>query len=366
MGKKRTAGPAAPLDRYFVKELAAETPPSFSTMAVLYGLASELYGLRPWRLLDESQLVLARDSQSGELCYCTIMGQLGEVYSMHTYIGAESFRLFRRVESGELTTAGEFLATQHAVSVEFVPRAELKRQDRELLAALGHPQAKGQASPIFRAIRPGFHPWFVTEQEATTLMECIRAVIEVCTAVVTRKQVKFWDKDDTFPLVSLVEGIEPHYQIELVEAIAPAEPPVTPVRLDEATLRPVRNQDYPVRGVMELDYAYTPAAIGDTHERKTFASAALAVDAETGLILGVDATDSRTAPGEGLARLFLKAIQANRALPKEVRLRNRNLKDQLAPLMESFGVTVRVAAKLPETDRALAHLLAMMRGGMMG
>jgi len=35
----------------------------------------------------------------------------------------------------------------HCLSVEFVPRKELKRQDRELLAALGHPQGRGLASP---------------------------------------------------------------------------------------------------------------------------------------------------------------------------------------------------------------------------
>ena len=71
-------------DRCFVRELAGETAPSFSTMERLYGLASELYGLRPWRLIDESQLILVRDSASGEVCYCSVMGMLGEVYSILT------------------------------------------------------------------------------------------------------------------------------------------------------------------------------------------------------------------------------------------------------------------------------------------
>jgi hypothetical protein len=70
MPKKRTGSSVVVPDRCFVRELAGETAPSFSTMARLYELATELFGLRPWRLMNESQLILVRDSTSGEVCYC--------------------------------------------------------------------------------------------------------------------------------------------------------------------------------------------------------------------------------------------------------------------------------------------------------
>lgn len=61
--------------------------------------------------------------------------------------------------------------------------------------------------------------------------------------------------------------------------------------------------------------------------------------------------------------MFLKAIQTIRTLPKEVRVRKHKLKDSLAPLMESFGVTVRVVSRLPASDEALSHLLDSLGGG---
>jgi len=125
-------------------------------------LASDLYGLLPWRFLDEDNLIVIRESVSGELCYCSVMGALGEVLSMHAYIGAEGLRQFRKIEAEEIADPDEFFASTHCVYVEFVPRSELLRQDRELLAALGHPKSKALASPIFRTMRPGFLPWFVT------------------------------------------------------------------------------------------------------------------------------------------------------------------------------------------------------------
>ena len=363
MPKKRTASAPVPPERCFVKELAGEAPPSFSAMERLYRLASDLYGLRPWRVLDEDNLIVVRDSVSGELCYCSVMGALGEVLSMHAYIGTEGLRQFRKMEAEEIADPGEFFASTHCVYVEFVPRAELQRQDRELLTELGHPQGRGLASPIFRTMRPGFLPWFVTEAEARTLAECIRAVIVVCAAVAGQKSMKFWELADTYPMVTRAEGAEPRYHVEMFHSVLPPEPPVTPARLAEETLLAVRVQDYAVRGVMELDITYSGAAIGKKGERNACASIAIAVDAESGMVLAPEVTDATVAAGDALAKVFLKAIQVSRTLPKEVRVRSQRFKDSLTPLMDSFGVTVRVASRLPASDEARAHLLGFLGGG---
>jgi len=118
-----------------------------------------------------------------------------------------------------------------------------------------------------------------------------------------------------------------------------------------------------VREVMELDHILSGAAVGKKNERKACASIALAVDAESGMVLAPEATDSRVAAGDALARVFLKAVQASRALPQEVRVRSQKLKECLAPLLASFGVTVRVARRLPAADEARSHLLGLYHGG---
>lgn len=366
MPKKKSASVVEIPQQIFIKELAGETPPTFAAMERLYGLASELYGLRPWRILQEDNLIVVRDSVSGELCYCSVMGELGEVLSMHAYIGTEGLRQFRRIEAEEIANPGEFFATLHCVYVEFVRKAELTRQDRELLAALGHPQGRGLASPIFRTMRPGFLPWFVTAEEARTLSECIRDVILVCAAVASQKKVKFWDQADTYPMVSRIEGSEPGYKVEMVKSILPPEPPVTPVRLPEETLRALRNRDWAMQGAMELNMTYSGAAIGKKGERNSCAAIAIAADAGSGMVLAPEVTDSSITAGETLAKVFLKAIQTTRALPQEVRVSNQRLKDSLAPLMESFGVAIRVVKKLPASERALSHLMGFMSGGMGG
>jgi hypothetical protein len=341
-------------DQFFAKELSGETPPSYSTMERLYQLAVKLYALSPWHVLSETELVLARDSATGETCYCSVMGVLGEVLAMHAYIGTEGYRLFRRVAAGEISGAGEFYERQHSVYVEFVPRVELDGQDRDLLTAMDHPLGAVKASPIFRASRPGFRPWFVTEQEGLLLAECLSAVIVICSAVSTRPGLKYWNRVDTYPMVSQVDGKEgePQYRVELVKVALPSEPPLSPVQLGEEQLHRLRNRNY----------FPSAAPIGGKYERKACTRVALAVDADSGFLFPPELAPPGVSVADALGTAIIKAIETSRTLPREVRVTNRKLKDCLNPLSEVCGFPVKVVGSLPALAEAREGLMRMLEG----
>ncbi len=351
-------------DQFFAKELSGETPPSYSTMERLYRLAVNLYALSPWDVLDETELVLARDSATGETCYCSVMGALGEVLTVHAYIGTEGYRLFRTVAAGEIAGAGEFYERQHSVSVEFVPRAELEGQDRKLLAAMGHPLGAVKASPIFRASRPGFRPWFVTEEEGRLLAECLHAVIVICSAVSTQPGLEYWNRVDTYPMVSQVEGKEgqPQDNVELVKVTLPREPPLSPVKLGKEQLHRLRNRNYAIRGVMELDYFPSAAPIGSKNERKACTRVALVVDAASGFLFPPELAPPGVSIADALGMAVIKAIETSGALPIEVRVTSRKLKDCLNPLSEVCGFPVKVVGSLPAMAEAREGMQRMLDG----
>ncbi len=362
MAAPRTRPSHVHQDHSFIKELPGENPPSFSALQKLYESSTQLWQLRPWELINDSRPIVVRDTASGELCYCSVMGALGEVYSVHAYIGSESFRLFQKILAEQIIDPGEFFATQRGVSVEFVPRSELERQDRELLAQLGHPPGKKMASPIFRALRPGFHPWFVTAEEAQTLNECIHGTIAVCSAVAQGRGKNLWRRANVYPLVT--HGNDGESRIEPIECILPNQPPVVPARLDQQTLSKLRSQDYPIRGAIELDQILSGAPIGKRNERKAITRVALVVDGQSGLVLGVNVTEPGSSDGDSLARALFNAVQAGRTLPKEVSVRTQQLAHCLAPLLESFGIRIQAAKRLPAADAARSHLLQFLGGGL--
>src|ERR1700682_4928774 len=81
-------------ERFFEAQLKGEVAPSLETMEELFHVTSMLFPRRPWELLKEDNLILVKAPDSGELCFCMLMGSLGEVFGMLVFVGAQGYRLF--------------------------------------------------------------------------------------------------------------------------------------------------------------------------------------------------------------------------------------------------------------------------------
>lgn len=359
MPKKRPSDTAARPNLFFADELRGENPPSFSAMEELYGMSGDFLALRPWELLEEDQLILVRHPEKDELCYCSIMGSAGEVFQMHAYIGAESYRSFRRLSEGVETDPVEFLASVTSVSVEYVPKGELEASDRKLLTAMGHPTGRGVIAPMFRAIRPGYHPWFVTSEEAGILAACLRAVVALCSEVARSGAASYWSQPNVYPLF-IPDGDS--WRIEQFEPEVPAPAPFPPAHVEPEELAKLRGRDYAVRGIIELDCFPTMVAVGKRNERKACSAIALAVDAESGMILRPELASPATPAGGMAAKLLIGVIRSSEAFPAEVRVRDSRLRDSLLPLAESLGLSIRLVRRLPALEEARDGMLRFFAG----
>jgi hypothetical protein len=348
--------------RFFEEELVGEEPPSFATMQTLYNLATELFARHPWDLFTEDELVLVEGAPAQELCFCSVMGVLGEVRALVAYIGPEGYHFFKRLQSGETVTAGEFFAAQRSVSVEFARLGDLTAADRGLLKVMGHPLKRGTLAPIFRSIRPGYHPWYVTEGEARMLAECQRALIALCDLRKAKPALDFWEKQNVYPMLSrrAEEGSKVEYEIRLVGA--PSFPASSPnfATLDEARIHRIRDSKYPSQGVLEVDHFYGAGMIGGKNQRKSCYRVGLAIDAQSGFAYPPEVSSPEPSTGDVLARVILKAIETACALPREVHVKGGEFKVLLQPLGQALGFSVRVMKSLPALDFAKGHPLEML------
>lgn len=330
-------------------------------MRTLCDLAKDLFARHPWDLLAEDALVLVEERASGEVCYCSVMGALGQVRALHVYIGPEGYRLFKKLHSGETMTVGEFFAAHRSVYVEFVRLGELTPPDRNLLEVMGNPLKRGTLAPIFRSIRPGYHPWYVTEGEARILVECQQALITMCDLVQANRDFHYWEKEDIYPLLSRKneEGKEGEYQISLVEAPAFALPIPELPTLDEARIQRIRDSRYQFQGVLEVDHFYGAGMIGEKNQRKACFRMGLAIDAKSGLAYPPEVSLPASSTGDVLTRVVLQAIESACALPREIHVRGSEFKILLEPLAQTLGFSVRVKS-LPALDLAKSQLLERM------
>ncbi|HEV2990851.1 MAG TPA: hypothetical protein VG759_20600 [Candidatus Angelobacter sp.] len=350
---------------FFAKELAGETPPSFATMHKLYNFASQLFEQRPWLKMNENNLVLFRDPATGETCYCSVMGQLGEVLALHAYIGTEGYRIFRRIENDQITP-GEFFTSQHCVYVDFVPMEEMEVQDRKLLKAFGHPRS-AEVGPQFRTIRPGYRPWFVTEPEAQTLIGCISAVFVICSVISKEGSLSYWEQENLYPLVSATEVIreeggivKQNYRVDPVEMSLPPEQSAVPAMIDEEQLQRLRKNDYRMGGALELDHFLSDMVVGKKNERKMCVCMAMAADSQSGFLFPPEIADPGTSAPEALAKALINALESFRGLPQEVRVQTSHFKNYIQPIADICGFSVKVVKSLPALKEARAAMKRML------
>jgi hypothetical protein len=345
---------------FFEKQLVREEPLSFEMAERLCGLANEFSALHPWEILGDQDLILMEDPQSQQICYCSIMGALCEVFSLHVYVGAESYRLYRKIAAGKSMTAGDFFASQRGVFVEFVKSRELTPPDREVLRAFNYPTKRDGFAPIFRALRPGYHPWYATEHEGRLLARCMQAVIAFFSTMSVGGSSGYWDRADVYPFLVPTDEIQADYKIKMVKA---PEPPIAPPQvpeMDETLLTKARERNFPVAGALEVDHFFGAGMIGGKHERKACFRTGLATDARSGFVFQPELGSPQDSTGEILLRVVLNAVLSGRFIPQELRVRHQESQVLLEGLARRLGSSVRVVKKLPALDHAKNHLLSMM------
>jgi hypothetical protein len=200
----------------------------------------------------------------------------------------------------------------------------------------------------------------VTKDEASQLLTCIWAVSAIFRELHNRSPRELWPDEKTYPLVLRQNDPKAQYKIELVNPVPPREPALPVARLQEEELVLLRNQDYAINGVLEIDYILSTSPIGEKNERKAMTCLAMALDAATGMILANEVETGETSLGDLLARVLVRAIRNKRTLPREIHVRNQRVRDSLLPFAESLGILVDVPRKLRAFHEVSKFLIQSM------
>jgi hypothetical protein len=351
-------------DSFFQEQLKGEQALSWTTAEILYGEATRFMLERPWEFLADEELILVDDPVSGERCYCCVMGAAGEWIGMHVYQGEESYRIYRKLAEGQKPDPYSYYERQKGVSLEIVRASELEADDRVLLKALAHPLKKGMLAPQFRAVRPGYLPWYVTEGEGRLLQYCLRAVNNFCAAVTDEELEEFWQKKDVFPTV-VQEREDQEYTVRLVTAPTPGPAPVEVPDLDEERIRRIAAGCKKSETILEAEHFFAPGIIGQRNERKMCMHPTIIADANSGFLYHSEFGVPGESPAATVSRALMAAMESAHFVPAEVRVKETGLGTGLAGLAGALGFEVRTVKNLPATQEARRFLIeTISRGGL--
>ncbi len=139
-----------------------------------------------WEWMFEKDIFAVENPETGELAYCIIMGQLGEVFALNAYLGAEgidSFFRFQEVSSSENFANSENVTNayfkQKCLSCSFENRENLDKEDLEIIKKLELKIRGKKQWPQFRSYKPGYYPWVLNAGECRFLTTILKQAFDV-------------------------------------------------------------------------------------------------------------------------------------------------------------------------------------------
>jgi hypothetical protein len=113
-----------------------EPIPSLNEWKKLYEVAVAFKKLEPWEWMSERDIFGVQNPQTGEIGYCCIMGELGEMLAIAVYNGTEGLQGYLKIQKGIIKPGNpEALYIQDCLMLSFENRRAVQEEDIERLSA---------------------------------------------------------------------------------------------------------------------------------------------------------------------------------------------------------------------------------------
>ncbi len=336
-----------------------EQNPTLEEWRSLYDAAMRVKELAPWEWMMEDDLFGVQNPETDELGFVSVMGSLGEHYSVAVYLGPEALYDFLTIEEAGDAMPPEAILEVRQLQASFEDRNTLYDQDRSVIKQLGLKFRGRNAWPMFRSYRPGYFPWHLEADEARFLTVVLEQVLDVAPRF----------RDDP----TLLEASGVQYLVRtprrkgqsvtwgdcLMEVPPPERPPIR-LMMDVPLLEKLKQS--PKRGGrVEMDFFMFPVPFQERKgDRPQFAYMLLTVEGSSGFVLGSELLKPEPTLGDMWGQVPLYAVRHLATLgivPEEIGVRSGLLFQLLQPLARELRLTLKPSRRLRMLDQAKDFLL---------
>lgn len=334
-----------------------EETPSMKEWQRLYDVAVEFKKLGCWDWMYDDDLFGVQNPDNGEIGYCCIMGNLGEMFAIAVYLGEDGLGGYLKMQSGEVgETDPDVLHYQKCLMASFEDRDYLEKEDLQLIKRLGLKFRGRNGWPVFRSYRPGYVPWFLTKEEALFLTTAIEQSMDVA--------LRFREDEDllTSPcgnkyLIRVPDKIEDVFLWE-DKWIKPV--PAEKVRMfddhvDEVRIQRIKRKAVQTDAIWEIEMAFSPTPVWEKKERPYFPRILAVMDHRSMLALDLYMFEI-SSDASKFRSYFLSFLEKNKALPRKILVRNDETLQLIAPIASLLKIHVRSVSEFLAFEE-LHHLM---------
>jgi hypothetical protein len=341
----------------------SNSTPERSEWSRLYEAAMRVKDLAPWEWMSETDVFGVQDPETGEMGFVSVMGALGEHYSVAVYLGSKglySFWNFQELSPGAPDET--FFAMRH-LQASFENRNELTPQDRDVIKSLGLKFRGRHAWPMFRSHRPGYFPWYVEAQEARLLACALEQTVDVAPRFEENPEILTPGDEESYLLRVPREEKGVLTWEDRAVSVPPPEPESISITMDAGVFEFLKTIPSS-RASLEIDLFMFPARIGERGTRPYLAYMLLVVEAASGMVLGNEVLTADPTPEAmyGVIPVTVVQLLAQMSLkPREVKVRSDLLFQLMEMLAHELGFKVRQSFELPALDEARAFITQRFR-----
>lgn len=340
-----------------------QTTISSQDWSALYAAAVAFKGLKCWEWMYDSDLFGVQNPETGEIGYCCVMGNLGEVFALHVYQGAQglaSYWLLHEqstlADEGVPMSPAELLGSQKCLAVSYDNRSDLDKKDLELIRSLKLQFRGKNAWPMFRNYQPEFFPWFLSSpEEVRFLTIALQQAADV--GLRMKENEEYLTPAEEGEEIYLVRVLRNGQWEDTWQPPAPYEPPPLAPIINELQLAQVKRANFPQQGTWITDSFLLPTAVREG--ARPFYPRSFVVLNEAALPLGMELLK----PGEQERKVparFLQLVQEVQSLPQLLLVGSEQTFALLEPIAKTLGVQIEQDSEIPVFQAFLEDFGAML------
>ncbi len=333
----------------------------------LYKLAGLIKELKPWRYMYENDITGVRNPSTGTIGFISVMGNLGEHYSITVYLGERALGQYLELSENYENAVPEMVLEIPQLMLSFEEKEFLEKEDRAIMRAIGFTYSGKDLWPLFRSYRPGMVPWFLEEDEIVSMGYFLEQFLE--TAIDSKPEDRAAEMDPGRKNIYLVRELKgdpknQEWKTTMQKIVIPA--------LQEVlyTIAPgllARTKKTPIgRNIYEMDFFLTPAQVREKNKRPYFSYLLLVVDQKSEFVISHELMD----PTEGIKSMLVKipslllnSLNKSTSLPLAVHVGSLRLADLLSPLMRDLGIQLHYNPHLKSLEMAKSSIMDYFKKG---
>jgi len=303
--------------------------------------------MAPWRWIHGSSILGVRDLRSGQIDWCSVLGQGGQTFGVAIYSGDAGLGSMQRTYEN---CAGEFdaMIQQTAQVVTFLDRDWVSPDMVAIIKACGRRYRGANAWPELLVHEPGYYPAPPLDvHQLQRIASVLETLLHMCARPV---DIPDWDMHDAHnrPWVA-TQGPGREIALERVAMPKIPAPPVPIISVNEVLVAKIRAQGRHNQLIMLMDWFMSTSIIDEPPGRPFLAAHVTAFSAENGMILDIEIGRLETV-WQDMAALLLKLV-ADNGVPAQVMLRRPEGMRILAPLAVALGIELVLHPKGDEIVR---------------